>query len=193
MEAQRLSFRQALIVAIATPVLAGIVSLTWTLAGDFYERVRLASLLTTAQFKIPVDAGFARLTTASEFKCLLVRYGSDHYLRGLATEKDKLDGQRRLDLIPVTLSVAGDKHYLEFALPIHKYLGTQFKLFATPKDGATVEALKKELEIQTADLEAVSIGGPRKDKVYFILKSLWQVTVEGIDKEENKNNFVPPQ
>jgi hypothetical protein len=192
MEGRRLTFRQTLILAAATPLLAGVANLTWTFAGEVYEQFRLASLLTQSRFKIPVDPQFARLTTLYDIKCLLVRYGTEQYLKGLATEKDKLDGQRRLDLLPVKLTMDGGQHHLEFTLPVHQYLGTQFKLFATPKEGSSVADLKAELDTLTADLESVAVGGPRKDKVYFILKAFWQTSAEGIF-DTIQNNFVPPQ
>ena len=175
------------------PILAGIGNFGWTYAGEYYEHWRLSRLLTDVRFKIPVAKEFAQLAAFGEVQCLLVRYGEEKYLKDLGTEKDKLDGQRRLSLIPVTLSREPEGTFLEFTLPVHQYLGTQFKLFATPAKGSRVDDLKRDLDKLTTDIEDVAIGGTRQDKVYFLVKKFWPTKAEGILDGKIVNNFVAPQ
>jgi hypothetical protein len=189
----RVRLRTALALAVATPIFAGIGNIGWSFAGDLYERGRLWWILKNEPFKVQVSKKFGELSAVAGFQCLLVRFGEEKYLQILGTEKDKIDGQRRLELIPVTLSTEGGNYFLEFTLPIHPFLGTQFKLFANPTSGVSAESAKQQLQALTEDLDDVTVGGTHADKVYFLLKKFWPTKAEGILDGKVVNNFVAPR
>jgi hypothetical protein len=167
--------------------------------------------VTPHSFKIPVKKDFAtKLGDITDFHCLIVHYGAnDEKLPATATDKDKNDYKRQFTSVPAHLRVGDDQNYLEFTLPVHQYLGTKFKLYATPKKGSNVtvkDLLNKFDEVKlkdagctattrpgdNADKEAEPFcaerGGTHWEKVYFLLDSFVVVPTSG----NIFDNFVPP-
>jgi hypothetical protein len=88
-------------------------------------------------------------------------------------------------------------------LPVHLYLGTQFKIYATPSNGIHIDQLEdsiKKISDERCDYEpnknptlpakpmCVERGGRLYEKIYFLVDKFWSFKAsDGI-----RNNYVPP-
>jgi len=212
-EVKRRPARWPLVVlgAFLVPLAAAMVSLVWSFTTDLYEQGSLNRRVTPTPFKIPINKDFAtKLGDITDFHALIVHYGAnDKELPATATDRDRNDYKRQFTSIPVYFRVDDGQNFLEFTLPVHQYLGTKFKLYATPKKSSKITAkdlLKKFEEAQlkdgickvtkrtweNADKEAepfcVELGGTHWDKVYFLLDWFGVVPTSG----GIFDNYVPP-
>jgi hypothetical protein len=218
-----LTFRRILLwiasagAVLATALLPGWANLTWQFGGDLYQEVTIQGRLKTFHFEVPVEDDFKYVADVSDFFGLITRYGHDQAFRdqAMATEKDKIDGQRQLRSVKVDFRRTNDRHhYLIFDLPVHLYLGTQFKLYAKAKDKHSVQEVKDQLfrvsdktvlkgetcpnffrylpdmdQENAAKIMCVERGGTRFDRVFFLLnKFRYSLTGGG----SIPNNFATP-
>jgi hypothetical protein len=66
----------------------------------------------------------------SGFYCLVVRYGTDNYLSTLASDQEKFEGRLKNKIIRIETKLDGAENAnLVLKLPVHKRIGTQFKVF----------------------------------------------------------------
>jgi len=167
------------------------------------------------RFQVLVNEQFRTLSTIADFHCLVTRYGADQALNDnvASTEKDKIDGQRQLRSIKVELKLENGLLFLSFDLPVHVYLGTQFKLYATAKDGHDVREIETEITKMSdstvlnekgrcpknfviqpdldpthpAKLMCVDRGGTQFQRVFFLIDKYYStLTAEGAIS----NNFA---
>lgn len=134
---------------LATALLPGWASLMWKLGGDFYDDISLRTRVKSISFTIPVSKEFHdSMTDIAEFRSLIIRYGTDEALedRAMPTERDKVDGQRKLTSKRVWFQAENQRFYLSFELPVHTYLGTQFKLYAIKNPGHDIQEVEKALK-----------------------------------------------
>jgi hypothetical protein len=61
-------------------------------------------------------------------------------------KENKVDGQRQLTSVPVSLQAENAHFHLSFKIPVHAYLGTQFKLYATAKNGHDIQEVEEALK-----------------------------------------------
>jgi Protein of unknown function (DUF2934) len=105
----------------------------------------------------------------------------------LPTERDKIDGQRQLKSVQVSLQPKNGQYLLSFRLRVHRYLGTQFKLYATAKNPLAIQEVVKKLkdvsdkdenctdkfDVDFSDkptkIMCVTQGGIRNEKVFFLV------------------------
>ena len=57
--------------------------------------------------------------------CLIVRFGNDMYLTQIASDQEKFEGRLQNLVIPVDLT----QNVVKLRLPVHRRIGTQFKLY----------------------------------------------------------------
>jgi hypothetical protein len=121
---------------------------------------------------------------------LLVRYGSDDYLRGMAGEPDRQVGRPRYTTLPMKLALSRvGEVTLHWSLPVHRRMGSQFRCYIEVRPGGSspevlTGMLKHYDEIEVLEPEVAS-----PSRVYFLLKRFRVVTnAEGI-----RHNFVYPE
>ena len=124
------------------------------------------------------------------WKLLLVRFGSDEYLRGSAGEADRNVGRPRYTSSSMKLSLSPTGEVLlSWGLPVHRRLGTQFRCFIDTRKGdmgpsVLTGMLKHYDEIDVIESEVVE-----PTRVYFTLRRFPVVTTsEGI-----RQNLVRPE
>jgi len=128
-----------------------------------------------------------------DFKCLIIRFGTDQYLRDMADDKEKRIGRLRNEII--NLSASAYKHEkktsVNLCLPVHKRLGVQFKVFFDIKEQwiETEAASKIFTEFRKAGLKpAISSSPFHKKRIFILLPEFGTIeTVDGI-----KNNMCFP-
>jgi len=191
--------------ALLGVVATGLANIAWKYAGDWYDEKLRATRIMPVHISILVSEELGKLGTIADFHNLITRFGVDEMFRdeAMATEQDKVDGQRQLLVKPAYLKSKSGNYYLEFELPVHLYLGTQFKIFATPKGDTDIGQLEmklKEISDKQCDYEpnkdpiipakskCVERGGTLYEKVYFLLDKFWRVKTGG----DILNNYVPP-
>jgi hypothetical protein len=119
--------------------------------------------------------------------CQVVRYGTDQYIEKMASEQEKFEG--RLQNKVIRLSASKDRNGLyvvHLRLPVHRRIGTQFRLFVRVKPDGDMQKVNAFL----SSIEVVSDVHPAlyKRKLTFTVDIFPVVeTVEGL-----KNNFFYP-
>ncbi|MGP0093074.1 MAG: hypothetical protein ACLPKB_24500 [Xanthobacteraceae bacterium] len=202
--------------AISSALVPGLANVAWKIGGDLYDWGRLHLLIKTPTITMLVSPQFVeKLGKIADFHCLIIRYGVDDMFKAAAqaSDKDKVDGQRQFSIINVDLDTKRSRFLfklrsqLVFKLPIHPYLGTQFKLYATPKrKGGTIMDVESALREISSNIECpakfdlntdpkspatslcVERGGSQMDKVYFLVDKFWFARAAG----DITNNYVPP-
>jgi hypothetical protein len=196
----------ALGTAVLTAFTTGLANVAWRSAGDLYDGLSLSRRVNDMSIRLRMrDELCRKLPAGAEFHNLITRYGVDDMFRdkAYATEQDQIDGQRQFLVKPASLEQGNGACYLVFELPVHAYLGTQFKIYATaknPSDTAALEAALAKIGDPRCDYEpdkdfanpakltCVRRGGPFFEKIYFLLDKFPVVTTGG----GVQNNYVPP-
>jgi len=123
--------------------------------------------------------------------CLIIRYGSDAYLETHASDQERFEGRIRYKILKSKLKRGPEDFYSgAVKLPVHRRLGTQFKLFfevdSEEKANRYFDLLAELPEL----VEEVSITRyGAKPKVWFLLRSP-QFTSVG--EPGLRNNFFFP-
>lgn len=134
-----------------------------------------------------------------KLSCLLVRYGTDDYIKSLASEQDKYEGRLQNKIIELDFPKENSSYELKLPIPIHKRIGTQFKCFVEPKKPKekkdenevkrTLTKIKGTLK-KCDDIDKIDISAsPNQNRVYFLIKKF--PTVKTVDKL--RNNFCFPK
>ncbi len=124
------------------------------------------------------------------WKLLLIRYGSDEYLRSMAGEADRNVGRPRYASIPMRLSLSPTGEVLlSWALPVHRRLGTQFRCFIDTRKGDMGPSVLTGMLKHYDEIDVVEPEVPEPTRVYFTLKRFPVVTTaEGV-----RHNLVRPE
>jgi len=133
--------------------------------------------------------------------CLIIRYGNDKYLKGLATEEERWAGRLQNRVIPIPFENRASQLCGVFKLPVHRRLGTQFICAITAKSlkGAKQLVRNKALWAPTADSSQALQRPRREGKRVFVLlhdpemhPSAKTMRVEDIDGEPVFNSMYYP-
>ena len=131
------------------------------------------------------------LTNYVKFGYLLVRFGTDEFLKETATDSE------RKDAILQNEEIFGKSHYdrnqklfcITLPIKIHKTLGVQFKPFVDVLDSTKLNDVMELLQ-KNEKFDDVKISGSlNKQRIYFLLRSISEtMTPEGI-----RNNYIYPK
>ncbi len=121
---------------------------------------------------------------------LLVRYGTDDYLRNMAGAADRDAGRPRYATLPMKLSLSpGGEAVLRWTLPVHRRLGTQFRCYIATRPGATGPAMLKDMLAHYDEIDVLAPDVPEPTRLYFLVKRFpTTTTAEGI-----RQNYVLPE
>lgn len=121
---------------------------------------------------------------------LLVRYGTDDYLRSMAGPGDRHVGRPRYATLGMTLSLSPTGEVtLQWSLPVHRRLGSQFRCYIETRHGTTGPSVLTGMLKHYDEIEVLEPEVEDPKRVYFLLKRFPVITTpEGI-----KQNFVLPE
>lgn len=130
---------------------------------------------------------------------LIVRYGTDAYLKELASEEEKEQGrlQLRVRKCKIQRNPDGETEVV-LKLPVHRKLGTQFKCFAEPKSPCRENLLAAALEEarEAKCISEIQTSHSIQRRMYFLINDRRFAQVDTIEKEygvRSRNNFVFPE
>ena len=124
------------------------------------------------------------------WRLLLVRYGSDDYLRAMAGDSDRQTGRTRFEVINMRLALTNiGEVTLTWKLPVHRRLGTQFRCYADIRDGGAGGEVLTGMLRHYDEIEVLPADVPSPTRVYFLLKRFRVVTAaDGV-----RQNMVLPE
>ncbi len=122
------------------------------------------------------------------WRLLVVRYGTDDYLRGTASEADRQVGRTRYEVINMKLALSNvGEVTLSWSLPVHRRLGTQFRCYIDLREGGVGGDVLTGMLSHYDEIEILP-SEPNPQRAYFLLKRFRSITsAEGV-----KQNIVLP-
>jgi|GEM_PF-3671970 len=148
-------------VAIAAPLLVSACSFFGALAVRFarFSVERARAYFDQIVIEWPLDLRWLQEELAElglesiPIYCLVVRFGTDEYLRDMASDQERYEGRLRNRVIAVE---PGSE---VVSLPLHKRLGTQFKLYMAAPDPRTARSIYNRLkQARVARKDRTSVG-----------------------------------
>jgi hypothetical protein len=176
-------------IAGAAAILVAIARLAWSLVGYL---LRVASFYLSrriSRYEIELGPIENVPRAISGIYCQIVRFGTDLYIEKMASDQERYEGRLQNKVRKLaTHRTADGRLVVQFRLPVHKRIGTQFKTFVRvhdAKDLPAVEAFLGQLKI-VSNVKSSPYQDP--PKVSFTINMFPIIeTVEGI-----KNNFFYP-
>jgi hypothetical protein len=174
---------------ITTAIIAAVARLVWSGLGWALQTARWHAAHKNKVLNLNISGDGAGELAPLDFFCLVVRYGTDDYMRHMASDSEKFAGRLQNRAIRITKSSQHNGTLsLRIKVPVHKRLGTQFKCFVNVPKGSDTSRLSRAVSSQhkfsNSDLSETLEGS----RMYFLLKAYPVVkTVEGIE-----NNHLYP-
>ncbi len=186
---------------LSSAFLAAVIRIIWFLISELIKWLKFKRSSKPCNFpeELNLSKKYKYLKEEVTFSCILVRFGTDDYLRSLASDQDKYEGRLqnkiiKLDIVPLKDKKQKDKDLgckLLFSIPVHKRIGTQFKCFVevnNEEDVNEIEDVLKECDI-LVDVDISKSPCLKRKRVYFLIKKLHiEKSVENI-----KNNYIFPE
>lgn len=124
------------------------------------------------------------------WRLMVVRYGTDDYLRALAGEADRHIGRPRHSSSGMQLSLsASGEAILRWKLPVHRRLGTQFRCYVVTRKGGGGLSVLADILKHYDEIEVLQPDLPERRRIYFLLAHFQIVTTA----EGARNNYVAPE
>ncbi len=189
MEAINLVFNSALGSALGTAFITSIAKLTW----DFIKKLekRFEEQASVFVFEKPIPLGLCEeVLNYGKFYYLLIRYGTDQYIRDMASDEERWIGRLRNEIYALKAEEGSSGQIvLNLKLKVHRRLGTQFKVFFELDSRHEDKLDRVEAAFSESGLEYSFASSPAgKHRIFFILKDFGTVTtVDGL-----KNNMCFP-
>ncbi len=121
---------------------------------------------------------------------LLVRYGTDEYLRTMAGEADRHAGRTRYDVIKMKLALSPTGEVtLSWSLPVHRRLGTQFRCYIDIRAGGAGGEVLTGMLRHYDEIEVLPSEVAEPTRVYFLLKKFRTVP----SADGGRQNIVLPE
>lgn len=200
----------AIAAAVGTSLLTAIVNLTWLFIRSIRRRLRWRkktfriNLIPRAAGEVTINrANWHELSNSIHgFYVLAARFGTEEYLEKFASDEERAEGRWRLAItkMPVRFDGKGDA-FLVLKIPVHKFLGTQFKCFVAVRSGGEEAKLEQRLQhweallprckniVDTAEPpepNPIGRGGPQvHNRLYFLLNTFSTCAVG-----TRRNNFI---
>lgn len=179
-------------IAMATIIVAGVLAalrLAAHFAADALE-------VRTSRQRLVVARGLTRhdfdqvRKAIRGWNVLLVRYGTDDYLRSQAGEADRGIGRLRHASLPMKLSLSPTgEALLTWSLPVHRRLGTQFRCYIATRPGAAGPTMLTDMLAHYDEIEVLPPDIPDPTRLYFLVKRFRIATTA----EGTRQNFVLPE
>ena len=149
------------------------------------------------KFVFPLSAKYGDLRSFADFRYILVRYGSDDFVRKLPLKQTE-EARFRLTYGQVELTKAdsSDTGMLVLTMPVHDVLGAQFKMFAVQHGLGDAQKLSEMPKECCKDEISITNAARPEAEVWFILNperfpSL-KPRLKIVETDENKilNNWI---
>jgi hypothetical protein len=124
------------------------------------------------------------------WRVMVVRYGTEEYLRLLAGEADRNIGRPRHTSsgMKISLSASGEA-ILSWSLPIHRRLGTQFRCYILTRKGGAGFSVLADILKHYDEIEVLQPDLPERKRIYFLLSHFPEIaSAEGV-----RNNYIAPE
>jgi hypothetical protein len=201
---------KAIAAAVGTSLLTAIVNLTWLFMRSIRRRLRWH----TKTFRVslgPRAAGDVTINRANwrelsssihGFYVIAARFGTEEYLEKFASDEERAEGRWRLAItkVPVRFDGKGSA-FLLLKIPVHKFLGTQFKCFVAVRSDGDEQKLEERMlnweallprcknivaKAEAPEPNPIGRGGPQvHNRLYFLLDTFSTCAVGA-----RRNNFV---
>ena len=171
-------------------IITVVIRIAWFLISELLNKIRFLRMSKLQIFHIPCGPHPGSILGINRFYCLVVRYGTDNYIRYMANDKEKYDGKLQNKVLPMKVLINCREYFsIELKLPVHKRIGTQFKCFVEVDDKQKLDEFRLVLD-KCSRIYDISISSSRfKNRIYFLLQDFSTVeTIEGI-----KNNMCFPE
>lgn len=167
------------------PLMAFLIPIMWELAKIpiFYIKELKMKTLSILKVDLKLNTELTKLENI-KFKCLLVRYWTDNYIKDMASDSEKYDGRLRNNLIDWVIL----NNQLNYKIPLHNRIWTQFKCFLETKTKEEAEQIMKDKDKYETIYDLSLASDLSKNRIFFLLKNYW--TTETIDWF--KNNMIFP-
>lgn len=152
---------------LLAPFIAFLIPIMWALAkipiAYIHELImRKQSLI---KIDLRLDTELAKLENV-RFFCLIIRYGTDSYIKDMASNNEKYDGRLRNTVIEGSL----ENGQLIYRIPLHKRIGTQFKCFLETPTKEAVDQIMKNRDIYKNISDLSFSCSNNRNRIFFILK-----------------------
>jgi hypothetical protein len=200
----------AIAAAVGTSLLTAIVNVTWLFMRSVRRRLRWrkkifrVSLAPRAAGEVTINrTNWQELSNSIHgFYVIAARFGTEEYLEKFASDEERAEGRWRLSItnIPVRFDGNGNA-FLVLKIPVHKFLGTQFKCFVAVRSDGDEEKLEQRMQSWEALLrrcknivekaeppepDPIGRGGPQvHNRLYFLLDTFSTCAVAA-----RRNNFI---
>lgn len=164
------------------------IRIMWTIGTESLIRFRQLLMRKPRTYSIPLGPYHTEFEGKVTFSCLLVRYGTDEYIRHMASDTEKYDGRLQNRIIPITVVCQGEGEALfSLRLPVHQRVGTQFKCFAEVKQQETISWLEETLSKCDRIYDISLSSNQFRNRIYFLLRDFG--TTESVDGITNNMCF----
>jgi len=200
----------AITAAVGTSLLTAIVNLTWVFMRSIRRRLRWrnktfrVSLVPRAAGEVTINrANWHELSSSIHgFYVIAARFGTEEYLEKFASDEERAEGRWRLAItkIPVRFDGKGNA-FLMLKIPVHRFLGTQFKCFVAVRSDGDEDKLEQRMrnwevllprckniveKAEPSEPDPIGRGGPQvHNRLYFLLDTFSTCAVGA-----RRNNFI---
>lgn len=171
-----------------TAILAVVFKSIWMLLTELVQHIRHLFSKRITTYQIELGPYHPEFDGVINFYCLIIRFGTDSYLQGLASESDKFDGRLQNKVIPINIrKTANGTAQCVLNLPVHLRIGTQFKCFAEVNSSADLNTALASLEACERIYDVSKSSSQFRHRVYFLLKDF--SVCQSVDKINNNMCF----
>jgi len=83
-------------------ILTVLVRIVWSVISVLLNKIRYLWMKKVQSFVISLESSEI-IDSLTRFYCLVIRYGTDNYIRDMANDKEKHDGRLRNKIIPINV------------------------------------------------------------------------------------------
>ena len=179
-------------VALATSVVWGV----WAAFAAIGRFVSDTLEVQAAKHRLVIARGLTRhdfdqvRKSIRGWRVMVVRYGTEEYLRLLAGEEDRHIGRPRHSSsgMRISLSNSGEA-ILSWSLPVHRRMGTQFRCYILTRKGGAGFSVLADILKHYDEIEVLQPDLPGRKRIYFLLSHFPVIaSAEGV-----RNNYIAPE
>jgi hypothetical protein len=136
------------------------------------------------------------------FYVIAARFGTEEYLEKFASDEERAEGRWRLAITKMSVRFdAKGNAFLVLKIPVHRYLGTQFKCFVAVRSDGNEEKLEQRVQnwesllprcknivakAEHLEPDPIGRGGPQvHNRLYFLISTFSTCAVG-----TRRNNFI---
>jgi len=177
-------------------IVTGMVWAVWTTLGAIGRMIAETLEIQGAKHRLVIARGLTRhdfdqvRKSIRGWRVMVVRFGTEEYLRALAGEADRNIGRPRHSShgMKISLSASGEA-ILSWSLPIHRRLGTQFRCYILTRKGGAGFSVLADILKHYDEIEVLQPDLPERKRIYFLLSHFPEIaSAEGV-----RNNYVAPE